>query len=149
VKRAVVSILLFLLAGCGETTPSSQLRTVRMPIGSRTYTLEVADTPATREHGLMKRDSMPTDHGMLFVFPDVDKRAFWMKHTRIPLEILYLDESGKIVHTASMKPYDLSRVPSYAPAKYAIELNAGQLTANGAKVGDVLPIPEDARETNE
>jgi uncharacterized membrane protein (UPF0127 family) len=120
-----------------------------MPIGSRTYTLEVADTPASREQGLMKRDAMPADHGMLFVFPDVDQRSFWMKHTRIPLEILYLDASGRVVHAASMKPYDLSRVPSYTPAKYAIELNAGQLAANGAKVGDQLSIPEGARDAAE
>jgi hypothetical protein len=148
---SVSLVLLLFLIGCDAAAPSSTsgLRTVTMPIGSKTYTLEVADTDETRHHGLMERDSMPADHGMIFVFPDVDERGFYMKHTRFPLEILYIDETGRIVSWATMKPYDLTNVPSNAPAKYAIELNVGSVQASGVKVGDKLSIPESARDAKE
>ena len=150
-KRLSVSfVLLLFLIGCDSAAPSaSGLRTVKMPIGSKTYTLEVADTIATREHGLMERDSMPADHGMIFVFPDVAERGFWMKHTRFPLEILYVDENGRVVHWATMQPYDLTNIPSNGAAKYAIELNVGSVKDSGVKVGDTLSIPESARDAKE
>ena len=148
-KRLCVPVLiLLLLAGC-DSAVQSKLPTVKMPIGSKTYTLEVADTFDTRQQGLMERDSMPDDHGMIFIFPDVKERGFWMKHTRFPLEILYIDEVGKVVHWATMKPYDLTNVPSNAPAKYAIELNVGSVQASGVKVGDVLAIPAGARDAKD
>ena len=146
-KRLAASIVLLLFVmGCNGGAPSN-LRTVQMPIGSKTYTLEVADTPDTREHGLMKRDSLPADRGMIFVFPDVTERSFWMKHTRIPLDIIYVDPDGKVVSTATMKPYDLGKTSSNGPSKYAIELNAGQVKANGVKAGDQLVIPDNAKNT--
>jgi uncharacterized membrane protein (UPF0127 family) len=72
-----------------------------------------------------------------------------MKNTRIPLDILYLDEHGKVVSIHQMKPYDRSGVPSDGLAKYAIELNVGRASEVGAKVGDVLEIPANAREPAE
>lgn len=148
-KRLAVSIaLLLFVMGCNADAPSN-LRTIQMPIGSKTYTLEVADTPASREHGLMKRDSLAADRGMLFVFPDVTERTFWMKHTRIPLDIIYIDPDGKVVSTATMKPYDLGKTPSNGASKYAIELNAGQVQAAGVKAGDQLAIPKDAQAAKE
>lgn len=140
-------ILLFALAaGCQKRGPGSGLATVDMRIGSQTYTLEVANTDAARQKGLMERDSMPADHGMIFVFEDTRELSFWMKNTRIPLEILYLDDGGRVVSIREMKPYDRSSVPSDGPAKYAIELNVGQVKESGVKPGDVLEIPASARE---
>jgi uncharacterized membrane protein (UPF0127 family) len=136
-----------LCSGCEHNeAPPQSLRTTRMVIAGTPYTLEVADNPDRREIGLMKRDSMPADHGMIFIFPGEQQLGFWMKNTRIPLDIIYLDASGKIVSTATMKPYDLANVPSGAPAKYAIELNEGQVKQLNVKPGDVLSIPPDARE---
>lgn len=122
------------------------LRTVRMQIGQKAFTLEVADTPGTREYGLMLRDSMPGDHGMIFVFPYEQEQSFWMKNTRIPLDIVYVDAGGRVVSVRQMKPYDLSSVPSNGKAKYAIELNQGAAADAGVKAGDQLSIPDDARE---
>ena len=141
------TLLTIFLVGCNsEAPPQSDLRTVSMKIGSMPFTLEVADSFAKRERGLMQRDSMPEGHGMLFVFEDETDRAFWMKNTRIPLDILYIATDGKIVSLKTMRPYDLSQVPSDGPAKYAIELNAGMIQKTGVKVGEILQIPAEARE---
>ena len=118
-----------------------------MDIGKQPFVLELAATDPTRKHGLMHRQSMPADHGMIFVFPDEEPLSFWMKNTLIPLDIVYLDRNGKVVSIRQMKPLDESGVPSDEPAKYAIELNEGAAARAGVKVGDVLKIPPAARES--
>jgi len=140
--------LVWCAIGCGGGE-SSGLATVQMQIGTKRFTLEVADTDVARARGLMHRDSMPKLHGMIFVFARAEPQAFWMKHTRIPLDIIYLDAAGKVVSLHQMKPYDLNPTPSAGPAKYAIELNKGMAAEAGVKVGDVLVVPKEAREPKE
>ena len=94
----------------------------------------------------MERDSMPSDHGMIFVFPQEQDRYFWMKNTRFPLDILFVDAAGKIVSIHHMRAYDLSTTPSDFPAKYAIELNSGAAANAAVQAGDKLDIPQAARE---
>jgi uncharacterized membrane protein (UPF0127 family) len=146
IMAALAVVVLLGVAGCADDAARPPLRTVPMTIGSRTFTLEVADTDATREHGLMKRDAMPPDHGMIFVFDYDAERSFWMKNTRIPLDIIYVNSAGRVVSIASMKPYDWSPVPSHGAAKYAIELNVGVASQTGVKPGDILTIPPDAKD---
>jgi len=141
----VLMMITSLNLSCADR-PRSPLRTVPMTIGSKNFTLEVADTDPAREHGLMKRDAMPADHGMIFVFDADAERSFWMKNTRIPLDIIYVNSAGRVVSIAAMQPYDWSAVPSKGPAKYAIELNQGVAAQTGVRPGDVLTIPPDARE---
>ena len=146
---AVLALLsgFFASRGCGQsqTTQSSakpqSLPTVKMTLGNREFTIEVAANEEQRQMGLMYRDSMPADHGMIFVFDDEEPLSFWMKNTRIPLDIAYLDRNAKIVSIQSMKPFDLTGIDSGKPAKYAIELNVGVATAAGLHVGDVIKIP--------
>jgi hypothetical protein len=150
--RPMLNILLIALAalplGCRQNTRAqSNLPTVTMEIGSSTFTLEIANTRATREHGLMRRDFMPPDHGMIFVFDQEQPLGFYMKNTRIPLDIIYVNAAGKVVSIKQMKPYDLTTTPSDAPAKWAIELNQGAASAAGIRVGDTLQIPAAARAT--
>jgi uncharacterized protein len=145
--RLLPLLLVELLAGCTDGRPNSGLPTVDMRIGSRQYTLEVANTPASREKGLMQRDSMPADHGMIFVFDRERPLSFWMKNTRFPLDILYLDATGQVVSIHQMKPYDTrTQTASARPAKYAIELNVGEAAKAGVVAGDVLEIPASARQ---
>jgi uncharacterized membrane protein (UPF0127 family) len=118
------------------------LPTVTMQVGNRQYTLEIAADDDTRARGLMYRDSMPADRGMIFSFPDEEPRSFWMRNTRIPLDIIYLDRNGKIVSIKPMKPFDLTGVESNRPAKYAIELNHGHAAAAGLREGDVIQLPQ-------
>ncbi len=75
---------------------------------------------------------------MLFVYPDIAPRAFWMKDTRIPLSIAYADGDGKVVRIADMTPYSTDRTPSLYPAKYALEVNQGWFERNGVTTGQYL-----------
>jgi uncharacterized protein len=141
-RWSLVPLLFALAAGCSSN--SGELSTVDVPIGSKTFQLEVAKTQADLEKGLMERDSMPADHGMLFVFQKEEELSFWMKNTRFSLDILYLDHNDKVVSIHQMQKYDLTSVSSDYPAKYAIELNLGATNAAGIHVGDVVAIPKSA-----
>jgi uncharacterized membrane protein (UPF0127 family) len=143
-------LLLSLLIGCQSSTqPNSNLPTTRMTLGSKQFTIEIANTDSTREFGLMKRDSMPADHGMIFVFGDERPQAFWMKNTRIDLDIVFINNSGKVVSIKQMQAYDLRSVPSDAPVRYAIELNLNAAADAGIKVGDHVDIPTEAKESKD
>ena len=141
---AAISLIVFLfLSGCSQ--PGGNLPVVSMNIGSRTFNIEIAATPDSQEMGLMKRDSMPDDHGMIFVFEDERPRGFWMKNTRIPLDIVFLDSQGVVVSVHQMAAYDLNITSSDAPARYAIEFNKGVVAAAGVKVGDKITIPAEVK----
>ena len=143
-----VLMLTLLAGGCGNgaATNAGTLPTVPMTIGSKTFTLEIANDAAEREKGLMRRDSMPADHGMIFVFPDEQRLVFYMRNTRIPLDIIFVNAGGVVVSIKQMRPYDVSTTYTDAPAKWAIELNQGQAAAAGLKLGDRVTIPHAARE---
>src|SRR5687767_12895988 len=99
----IVASFVFEPAGCRRNKPSqSDLPTIRVQLGGDTFTLEVANTEAARQYGLMHRDSMPSDHGMLFVFAEEQRQSFWMKNTRIPLDIIFVDAAGKVVSIHQM-----------------------------------------------
>lgn len=116
--------------GASNTLPTRQIR-----LGEVTLTVEVADTDASRAKGLMHRDHLPEDRGMLFVYPDAQPRSFWMKDTRIPLSIAFVDGSGKIVRIADMEPFSTQRTSSLYPARYAVEVNQGWFERHGVAEG--------------
>lgn len=130
-------LLLTVCSACASGESSVEL-------GGSRFSVEIADTQETQQLGLMFRDSMPADHGMLFIFPNEAPRSFWMKNTRIPLDIMYFDKELKLVSlSADTPPCKVSRCPSYpsiAPAKYVLELNAGITASLGIAVGDKLKL---------
>lgn len=104
-----------------------------------TLDIEIADTDFDIQTGLMYRDSMAKTQGMLFVFDDVTKRYFYMKNTKIPLDIIYINDANKIVSfQKNAKPFDESSLPSNVPAKYVLEVNAGLADAWALTVGDSI-----------
>jgi uncharacterized membrane protein (UPF0127 family) len=111
------------------------VRTTRLVVNGVEVVAEIADTPALRERGLMGRDSLETNHGMLFVYPDEQERSFWMRNTPLALDIAFLDRTGTIINIATMKPHDDSSTLSSAPAMYALEMTAGWFEANGVPAG--------------
>jgi uncharacterized membrane protein (UPF0127 family) len=137
---------LLVLTGCSADEPTAALPTVPITIGHERFTVEIANTEATLEKGLMFRQTMPPDRGMIFVFPDEVVRRFWMKNTLIPLDILYLDSAGRVVSVHQMKPHDETAVSSDHPAQFAIELNKGAAARAGVQVGHVIDIPPVARD---
>lgn len=112
------------------------VRTHQLDVGGVTVTAEIADTPALRERGLMERDSLPENHGMLFVYPDEQQRSFWMRNTPIALDIAFLDRNGTIINIETMRPNDDTSHYSDRPMMYALEMEAGWFEAHGVAAGD-------------
>jgi uncharacterized membrane protein (UPF0127 family) len=106
-----------------------------MTVSGVAITAEIADTPALRERGLMGRDSLPENHGMLFVYADEQIRSFWMRNTPIPLDIAFIDGNGSIVNVATMYPNSDDSTLSESPAMYALEMTAGWFEKNEIGVG--------------
>ena len=101
--------------------------------------IEIADTEFDTQTGLMYRESMEKNQAMLFVFEDLTERHFYMKNTKIPLDIIYIDANKTIVSfQKNAKPFDENSLPSNAPAKYVLEINAGLVDAWGVSVGDKI-----------
>lgn len=98
--------------------------------GDHSYKVEVADNQEEREKGLMYRDSMGDDRGMIFVYEAERSMAFWMKNTLISLDIIFLNKDFKVVdYFENVPPCKIEQCPHYIPnnmAQYAVELNAGQ-----------------------
>lgn len=132
-SRAVVwSGLCVAAPACGASD------TVTLTLQGHALTVEVADQPDERVRGLMYRDALGADAGMLFVYSDDAERRFWMKDTRIPLSIAYLDADGRIVKIADLQPLNETGVPSGRPARYALEVNQGWFARNGISEGAVV-----------
>lgn len=133
-------------SGAGESQGQPPLPTVALQVGATAVTAEVADDPSEREMGLMFRESLETDSGMLFVYPTERPRSFWMKNTPLPLTIAYLSASGRVVSMRDMTPHSTKPVLSRHGAMYALEMEQGWFAAHGVKVGDKvagLPGPSE------
>ncbi len=121
------------------------LGTITTPNGTTIF-VEIADSPDTRAQGLMFRPSMARDRGMLFLFPEQGNHTFWMKNTLIPLDMLWLDKAGTIIHLESHVPICTRKddgCPRYqAPIKSfnILELNAGMAEKLDLVVGSQLKI---------
>ncbi len=101
--------------------------------------IEVADTPYEQETGLMYRDSMEDDQGMLFVYSSAAPRSFYMKNTRIPLDILFYGADSTLVsYRENATPYDETSILSDVPAQFILELNAGKIEEWGIEIGDKI-----------
>jgi uncharacterized membrane protein (UPF0127 family) len=121
-------------------TPSAQaqpcLPTVLVKATGTAIPVEEALTRKQRIQGLMNRDQLKARTGMWFVFEDDAKRSFWMRNTRIPLDIVYVDHKGKIVRIfKNTRPYSERGLPSGAPARYVLEVNAGEASQLGLAEG--------------
>lgn len=124
-------LLSMLLSGCS----GSHLPTASLSIAGHKLAVEVAATEADRARGLMHRDDLPEGRGMLFVYDDEKPRRFWMKDTRIPLSIAFLDGKGRILRIAAMAPLTTDGTPSLYPARYALEVNKGWFASRGIAAG--------------
>lgn len=132
-----------LLTGCtGSGAPWVEVK------GHR-YEVELALDDEARQRGLMFRDQMDANRGMLFVFEREEAQAFWMRNTRIPLDILYFDGALRLVSVAAGAPPCTTQTcpsyPSEGPARFVLELNAGHARRLGLAPGDVLTVAPQIR----
>ncbi|MDB5562704.1 MAG: hypothetical protein JWN11_2122 [Hyphomicrobiales bacterium] len=105
--------------------------------GDFAFTIEVVDTPAGREQGLMNRQSLAPDAGMLFDFQTEQQVQFWMQNTLIPLDMLFISADGvvKTIHV-NAKPMDTTPIPSQVPVRFVLEIPGGRSVEIGLKPGD-------------
>ena len=111
---------------------------VSLTISGHTVTAEVAHTPMARAKGLMYRDALDENSGMLFIFPQADRYSMWMLNTRIPLSVAFVDDKGIILNIADMTPHTKITHRSAGLAKYALEVNQGWFSARGIKAGEKI-----------
>ena len=139
---AAIAAALLLSSGCASADASW------VELSGRRYQVEIANDDAERARGLMFRDAMAGDHGMLFVHEREEPQAYWMKNTRIALDILYFDSALRLVsQQRDVPPCTLGdRCPAYpsaAPARYVLELNAGQAAELDLRDGTTLRLGPD------
>jgi uncharacterized protein len=144
-------ILLLTLISCRPTptvpgpAPAAAWPEVRLPDGAAVK-VEYARTPEERAQGLMYRQSMAEDHGMLFVFDEAENQSFYMKNCFFAQDMLFLDAKGVVVDlTENFEPCADEPCRTYTSrqkALYVLELNAGQVKKHGIKVGAILKLPK-------
>jgi uncharacterized membrane protein (UPF0127 family) len=125
VSRLNLFALALLVSGCANAGGPW------VEIGGERFTVEIADDDAERARGLMFRDTLADGTGMLFIHDSESPQAYWMKNTRIPLDILYFDDDRKLVSQQRGVPpcsagNNCPSYPSEGPARYVLELNAGE-----------------------
>jgi uncharacterized membrane protein (UPF0127 family) len=140
-----------LLLGCNPQaqTPTTSdtvvtLPTTNMTLAGKPFVVEKATTPGEQEVGLMRRNSMAEDHGMIFIFPIQKGQTFWNHDVRFPLDVVFMDHNAQIVSIQHMLPYDDTNTEQ-VQAQYVIELNSGEAAKLGLKIGDTITLPDDAK----
>ncbi len=134
VYRLILELLVVLFAfSCKK---DDVLQTQLLRINQWEITVETADTQETQEKGLMGRESLDEDWGMLFVYDRDSRKSFWMKNTKIPLSIAYIAADGTIREIYDMEPLSTRTVDSRYSVRYALEVNQGAFERHGIKTGD-------------
>lgn len=129
---AVLLLGAWLSAGATERSDGG---IIRLEAGGHRITAELAMTPAARERGLMQRERLPDNHGMLFVYAQPERICMWMMNTPIPLAVAFLDSQGVIINIAEMRPLSLETHCSRRPARYALEMAQGWFASRGLSPG--------------
>lgn len=115
--------------------PQPALRTTQLSTGIHVITAEVAATPQSRMIGLMMRESLKPNHGMVFVFEDKSMHCFWMRNTLLPLSIAFIDDDGAIVNIADMTPKSEASICPQRPVRFALEMEQGWFAKRGVTAG--------------
>ena len=128
-----------ILLGCSTQASQSlkfELLEFRGTWGHACFAVRIADTPNTRAQGLMHIDHMPNDQGMLFVYQEPMSVSFWMKNTKIPLDMIFLSKKGRVDHIHSnAKPFDHTIIHGGSDIQYVVEINGGISEKLGLSIG--------------
>lgn len=147
----LVFAIILIMQGCKESTLENDLHSTTRPknqfynlnLAGVSLKVEVAALADERAKGLMFRENMGLQEGMLFIFQTGTEQSFWMKNTRIPLDIGYFSSDGELLELHKAKPHDLSGVPSRSKdIKFVLELNAGAYQKLGITIGTRLRMKQ-------
>ena len=154
---AVVAMAVMLAAGWSGIARSGTVPAIGEPMilpvdpaplvvetdeGERRFTIEVADDDRERSAGLMFRAEMKDEHGMLFVFDNTRRVAFWMKNTPLPLDLVFVGEDGRVAAVMEGVPFSTAPISPEAPVRFVLELNAGTAQKAGIAEGDRVRHPQ-------
>ncbi|MEM1222036.1 MAG: DUF192 domain-containing protein [Verrucomicrobiota bacterium] len=148
-SRSIILLLFAFIActGCeqqssqrlGATVDGATLFPIK--VGAKMTQLELALNDSERAKGLMFRESLKADHGMLFIFKDVRKQSFWMRNTPLPLDLGYFDASGRLIEIRKLYPHDETAIESRSSEiLMALEMEQGWFQANDVKPGDKIDL---------
>jgi uncharacterized membrane protein (UPF0127 family) len=133
--KRFLSLVLSLALGTTALAQQPQLPTLQLSAGMHLIRAEVAADFSTRAQGLMQRQSLGPNAGMLFVFDEIAVHCMWMKNTVIPLSVAFLDERGRIINIADMQPLSEQSHCASTPALFALEMSKGWFAQHGIKPG--------------
>ena len=144
-KYLLTGLLFLLTVSTAAADRKNYEVTIQTPEGKQiVYQLELAATPSARQQGLMFRKSIAAGEGMLFVWPEEKKRSFWMKNTLMSLDILFFSHEKILISShQDTVPFSVEQLPSGKPAKYVVELRAGQAQLRGLKHGSLLILSKE------
>ena len=133
-NKTVAGLLAGLLLS-GVVSAQSAMPVMELTAGFHRIEAEVAASDQNRQVGLMNRNSLAQQHGMLFVFPQANTHCMWMRNTLLPLSVAFLDDEGKIINIEDMQPQTENNHCASRPARYALEMNLGWFAQRGLKPG--------------
>ena len=134
-RLAKIALVMFATSLSAQADP---LMTYPLRIKKHEIRAEVACTEEDRRRGLMFRDRLAENRGMIFLYTRPETSAMWMKNTRVALAVAFIDASGRILNIAEMEPYSEEAHTSSGPATYALEMNRGWFRRQGIKTGDLV-----------
>jgi uncharacterized membrane protein (UPF0127 family) len=139
VRLGFCALALVLLTACSNAESRLVLHTAK---GDFAFTVEIADDGAERAQGLMFRDHLAADAGMLFDYGTEQLASFWMQNTLIPLDMIFIGADGvvKNIHV-NARPLDTTSIPSGVPIRFVLEVPGGRSTEIGLEIGDTMEHP--------
>jgi uncharacterized protein len=140
--RRIAHLCTLLLALMAGTSAAADPLTIKSQSSEFRFEVEIADNPVAREKGLMFRQMLAPNAGMLFLYPSEQNVAFWMKNTLIPLDMLFIAGDGHILRIEkSAAPLSETPIPSGGPVKAVLEVNGGLTDQLGVRQGDRIAFP--------
>ncbi len=135
---SLVAAIFILVPPPAWTQQSTKFQTIPLNAGMHVIKAEVAATQAQHQQGLMFREKMGANEGMVFLFDEPAAICMWMKNTLLPLSVAFIDEKGKIVNIEDMKPQTLESHCAKKPVRYALEMNKGWFKHKNIMPGSVI-----------
>jgi uncharacterized membrane protein (UPF0127 family) len=129
--------------GNGDTGQATFAVRLSQGDNAATVTVEIAATTTERQQGLMFRQEMAEDAGMLFLFPTDARGGFWMRNTYIPLDIAYIGGDGRVQEIRAAQPLDETNLVPAQPYRYVLEVNQGWFERHGMGIGARVELPEE------